>query len=265
VTRPRLIPLLPLATALVLIGCGERDRTSDAVSSVDTTWAPQAPTVETDPAASLQSLPPPPLRSLEELLSLERTPPVEFDLGTLYLRRGELDSAIVHYRRGAEGDPDNPVGWNYLGIALARAGRLQEARTAYLRAVDADAFHLETHINLGNLSYREEDWQGAIREYRIATSIDTTVAKLWLNMGLAYHKLKDRDQAGRSLGRAAKLAPRDPLPWELLGNLYFEQQLYRAAGDAWAEAIQRDPGRTDLIDNLRTLQAWMDSVNKLQQ
>jgi Flp pilus assembly protein TadD len=193
---------------------------------------------------------------------MERTPEVEQALGHHYLRANALDSAIVHYRRGAEGTPGSPVGWNYLGIALARAGRYDEARQAYGRALDADAFHLETHINLGNLNFRQEHWEAAIREYKLAATIDTTEAKLWINLGLAYQKMKDTDQAGRSFRKAAKAAPRDPLPWELLGNLYFESQLYQAAGDAWAEALGRDPSRQDLVDNLRALEAWRDSVHR---
>jgi len=242
-------------------GCGDRkEKEPRSARGLESLPSLDSLSLETPRSEGLQPLPDAPLRSLEQLLALPRTPEVELDLGTVYLRADNLDSAIVHYRRGAEGMPGDPAGWNYLGIALARAGRYEEANEAYDRALQADAYRLETHINLGNLHFRRENWDAAIREYRIAATIDSTDAKMWLNLGLAYDRAENTDQAGRAYRKAALAAPLDPLPWELLGNLYYRKELYAGAADAWEEAAARDLSRQDLVEHSRKLREWQESL-----
>ncbi|MEO5721542.1 MAG: tetratricopeptide repeat protein [Chthoniobacterales bacterium] len=59
-----------------------------------------------------------------------------FDDGNGDLAIGELESAIVKYRRCVELDPQFFDGWHALGMALMKVGRFSEAITAGLRATE---------------------------------------------------------------------------------------------------------------------------------
>jgi Flp pilus assembly protein TadD len=63
------------------------------------------------------------------------TPEVEelFDDANGDLALGELDSAVVKYRRCTELEPDFADGWHALAMALMKLGRLDEAIAAALK------------------------------------------------------------------------------------------------------------------------------------
>ena len=62
-----------------------------------------------------------------------------YNLGNARLAAGDLDAAIAHLRIAAEAsNPPNPLAWNNLGVALARARRFDEAESAFINALQID-------------------------------------------------------------------------------------------------------------------------------
>ncbi len=59
-----------------------------------------------------------------------------FDQGHSHLALGELEEAVVQYRRCVEMDPDFFDGWHALGMALMKLGKYPEAIQAGERAVE---------------------------------------------------------------------------------------------------------------------------------
>jgi CubicO group peptidase (beta-lactamase class C family) len=58
------------------------------------------------------------------------------DFGYWLLNKGAIDDAVAILRLNVEAYPDAPNPYDSLGEALEKAGRIEEARTAYNRAVD---------------------------------------------------------------------------------------------------------------------------------
>ena len=200
---------------------------------------------------------------LDDIGFLRSLPPdkdLDIFVGNAFLRRGELDSAAAAYRSATVRDPSDPRGWNFLGITLSRQNRLDEAEAAYRKAVDADAFEITTHINLGNLHYKRENVDRAIMEYKLATTIDSTDARAWLNLGIAQERTEDVNAAIHAYVKAVECNNADPLPWERLGWIYYDRKMYKAARERWAGAVERDPSRSDLADNIRRLEDYADST-----
>ena len=72
------------------------------------------------------------LRNFERLLAEGKDGALlRFGLGNEYLRCGELNAAVEHFRRALELDPDYSAAWKLLGKALNAAGRADEARAAW--------------------------------------------------------------------------------------------------------------------------------------
>src|SRR5204863_1261479 len=81
--------------------------------------------------------------------------------------------AIEAYRAVLNGrDTTNPVAWNGIGLILAELGKLEEARTAYARAIQARPRYAEAHYNLSFVLTTLGDVEGAIRENKLALVID---------------------------------------------------------------------------------------------
>jgi Flp pilus assembly protein TadD len=67
---------------------------------------------------------------------MQQTPDEIFDEASGDLAVGDLESAVVKYRRCVEIAPDFFDGWHALGMALMKLGRFDEAIDAGKHAVD---------------------------------------------------------------------------------------------------------------------------------
>jgi TolB-like protein/Tfp pilus assembly protein PilF len=70
-------------------------------------------------------------------------------LGYALMRQGRVEEAVEQQKRAAELDPANPFSWYFSACALGFAGRHAEALPFYQRAVAADARHGWSWMGLG--------------------------------------------------------------------------------------------------------------------
>lgn len=238
------VPLALLFLLLAGAGCG-RDSSRDT-GTEGTAAGEDATDSRLTDVAYLRSLPP----------SAE----TDIQIGNVFLVRGELDSALVAFRSATERDPQSVAAWNYLGICLTRMERYAEASDAYHAALDLDAFHLETHINLGNLHLWEDDLDAAVNEYVVASTIDSTDARIWRNLGLAYVRQGKDNPAILAYRKAEALDPDDPVAPKRMGWIYYNNDLYSGALECWQRALLNDPADPELIDNVQAVQAFLDST-----
>src|SRR5439155_6740830 len=73
----------------------------------------------------------------------------EVGLANWYLKHDDLDAGIAHYSRAVELDSTYADGFNNLGVALARAGRYEEAVSQYARSLKLRPGNAEAHNNWG--------------------------------------------------------------------------------------------------------------------
>jgi len=202
----------------------------------------------------------PRLMDLSFLVSLTRDGEVEVALGDYFFAQDEFDSALVHYDAALAWDDSSQVALNRKATALQRENRYGDAQKVLLHAIDLDPLYIHSHINLGTLHHRQEEYDKAIAEYTIATTIDSTVATAWYNMGLAYEAKEDLNDALQSYYKVIDCDPNDPKPWEKIGFIYYRKKLYRGARERFMEVLARDPSRDDIREHVRTLEAYADST-----
>lgn len=89
------------------------------------------------------------------------------NLGRILQEGGELEAAVVHYRRALAAAGGNaPTAAFNLGLALEDLGRLRAARDAYAAALAADAGFADAHYNLSRLYELTGDRMSALRHLR---------------------------------------------------------------------------------------------------
>jgi tetratricopeptide (TPR) repeat protein len=115
------------------------------------------------------------------------------DLGLLLDKNGQVDEAIVHFRRAAQINPDYPWNFYYLGRGLAHAKRFDEAITNFKQAIQIDP---------------GDDYTSTI----IATAIGAT----HFNLGAIYDEMGRTPDAVAQYQEALRLNPALP---EALNNL----------------------------------------------
>ncbi|MCG8050222.1 MAG: tetratricopeptide repeat protein, partial [Candidatus Thiodiazotropha endolucinida] len=119
----------------------------------------------------------------------------------------ETQKAITAYRRSTELEPDNPKGWNQLGVLLYRTGQIDEAFAAYRRVEtlgkeNADKISLAVpYTNLGLLYWTRGELDQAEAMYKKSLAIEEALgrqegmAKNYTNLGILYRTRGELDQA----------------------------------------------------------------------
>jgi tetratricopeptide (TPR) repeat protein len=111
---------------------------------------------------------------LEE--GIERYPhsgPLRNNLAALHEQAGDLDRAEQVARLALEEDPSLPQLSKNLGDLCYRAGRIEEAREAYARAVKlAPRLGDDVYFKLGNIAFKEMRQQEAVELWREAVALN---------------------------------------------------------------------------------------------
>lgn len=74
-----------------------------------------------------------------------------YNLGNLLAVRGDVDEAIIHFRKSVEAKPDQAEARNNLASVLTARGRFDEAMAEYRQALRIQPDHAEAHYNLGTV------------------------------------------------------------------------------------------------------------------
>jgi len=74
-----------------------------------------------------------------------------YQQGFKHFVAGDLEEAITRYREAIELDPELPIAWNGLSMALSRTGALDEAIEAAQRLVELEPDDALSHTNLSRL------------------------------------------------------------------------------------------------------------------
>ena len=146
--------------------------------------------------------------------------PAHFNLGTAWLRKGEIAAGEASLREAIRLDPDYALALVNLGLVLASNDRVEEARQHLERAVHAEP---DNPLALGNLGAfhlnAERHPDRAIPLLSRAVEVDPGYVDGWANLALAFF-LENRDALARSHAeQALRLAPNHGLARRVLDAL----------------------------------------------
>ena len=147
-------------------------------------------------------------------------------LGRFYLRTGRSADAAAQFQKVIDLTPDNAPGYLNLGAALSNARKTPEAIQALQRSLRI-APSYAAYTNLGNIYYRQDQWQEAARNYEEAVKLNDKDFRPWLNLAAAYRGLRQPDRAALASARGlplleaiAKSRPQDATLQSALGLEY---------------------------------------------
>jgi tetratricopeptide (TPR) repeat protein len=141
-----------------------------------------------------------------------------FELGQIYFKRRDCDSALVWYSRVPPNRPDGPAASFSTGVChLARndAGRADAAFSGLLERTrkPGEKGSLpelpEMHNNLGIARLRVGKWNEAGTEFERASALDPEEADYWINIAIAKIIGKQAAAAVAPLEHARKIVPDD--------------------------------------------------------
>jgi tetratricopeptide (TPR) repeat protein len=94
-----------------------------------------------------------------------------YELGNIFVIRGEIDSALVYFRRATEILPEYPDAWTNLALAYDHKRMYEDALSAFKRSLDLDPENPYTLYNLGLTLGKLGLFREAAEVFRIAIDI----------------------------------------------------------------------------------------------
>jgi tetratricopeptide (TPR) repeat protein len=143
----------------------------------------------------------------------------QHNLGLAYESRGDLQQAIVQYRKAVEIRPDLETSHFNLATVLARSGDIEGARRSFEEALRVRPDYPEALNNLGNVLILQGKVGEAIERYRRAVALDPGYASAHTNLAIVLGRAGDAPGAIGELRTALGLQPDDPSSMNLLAWL----------------------------------------------
>jgi tetratricopeptide (TPR) repeat protein len=94
-----------------------------------------------------------------------------------------------------------------LGIIESKTGRTAKAFDCFTKSLEHDPRHFESHYNLGNLYFEEDNLRLARMHYALAAEINPTFPNLFFNLGLVLALLDEKKGAVDAFLNFQRLAP----------------------------------------------------------
>jgi tetratricopeptide (TPR) repeat protein len=158
-----------------------------------------------------------------------------YQLGQILLRTGQEKEAesylarsdtlknrfanIVRLEQKTQLEPANAMHWSNLGKAYAEIGDYETAKRALATASSLDPGSLALQNDVAYICIYLNQYGESISHFRDILSQDSTFAKAWLNLGLAYARTGRMDEARDAWEKALSLQPGNAQAREFLAKI----------------------------------------------
>jgi tetratricopeptide (TPR) repeat protein len=168
--------------------------------------------------------------------------------GNKFLDEGETDKAIDVLNQAVKLNPDLAEAWFKLGIAYALAEKRDEV------LVDAnEAEPQPTSKSPAPKANSEKAFEKAVTAYKKLIDANDQDDVAYYNLGRAYNKLNEDEDAAKALKQAVKLKPDDTEYQTELGAILIKLAQYQEAIPPLKKALELDP------ENIRALELLEDA------
>ena len=177
------------------------------------------------------------------------------EFGNQLLENNETDRAIDAFLRATELNPDLAYAWFQLGIAYSLIEKEQ--------AVNAESDVNATADNSGKTvrPNSERAFKKAIETYKKLLTQDPDNAEALFNLGRAYNKLNQDEDAAKTLRQAVRVNPDEAEYQTELGAILIKLAQYREAIPPLKRALELDPENSRAADLLEDAEAGRSRID----
>ncbi len=186
-----------------------------------------------------------------------------YDRGMQSLLKEKPADAVKDFEKAVSLYPNYAEAWLNLGKLRVQAKAVEPARTAFLKAIEADSKLVPPYLELGLLYAGQANWIESGKYLDQAVKLDPVdFPQAWYADAVAHYNLKSYDAAEKSAREAVKLDPKhaNPRAAYLLGLILAEKQDYAGAAAELTEYIQLAPGAPDVAQ----VKNQLAEIEKLQ-
>jgi tetratricopeptide (TPR) repeat protein len=172
------------------------------------------------------------------------------ELGRVFDRAHQWDSAEVHDRMALKLSPGNSTANNNLGNVYLSTGRYPQAIELFKKsiALKPDFSFAYYNVALGYQQIRQYD--SAVRYYNLMLGFDPNYINAHLQLGTVFMAMQKFDSAEYHFKKIMALTPGDPNAVHNLGAVYLNGKKYAQAIEQFKKTIDMSPNYLNAWSNL---------------
>ena len=182
-----------------------------------------------------------------------------YNLGALYVSRGDFAVAIPYLEAALKLEPDNVTARNTLGGALLEEDRLDDATRELRRVVADDPSYMNAHFNLGRALAANDDLPGAASEFNTILLKDANDGDAQWALATVLMKQRQYGEALPHLQMAAQLKPNDADIQTNLGAALAMRGDLQGAARAFERALEINPNEGVARQNLERTRKQLEA------
>ena len=182
----------------------------------------------------------------------EELSPSQTQLKTLldYFQKNLFDEAEKLALSITQEFPNHQFAWKVLGALSEKAGRIQEALNANLKALKISPKDAEAHNNLGNTFKELGRLDEAEASYKKAIALDPDHADAYFNLGRLFKESRRFDEAKEYFNKTIYLKPDNAFAYNDLGTALDGLGKLEEAEPIYRKAIKLKPDFAEAHNNL---------------
>ncbi len=165
-----------------------------------------------------------------------------FKLGDAWQAENKIEDAISAYRKAMKLNPNFHWTYYHLGVLLGKIEQTDEAIHCYQKAVEIDPEFAAAHHYLGFALYaKKQDYEGAIHHFQQALKWVPNSASVYQHLGDAFSAKQQWNEAVSQYQKAINLEPNLVEAYDHLGLAFAQLQQWEEATQAYQQAVQLNP------------------------
>jgi type IV pilus assembly protein PilF len=165
----------------------------------------------------------------------------QFEKGKGALRKKKYEESIRLLKSVTDAQPQFALGYEVLGVAHYRAGRMREAESAFEQALQLDPRRSECFFQLGLIRYDQGRYQESEGLLRKGLELNPQSWFGHYQSGLTYFALEDYEASEKELLRARGLDPSFTEVHVRLGNVHLRRGNPAMALREFEDYLREDP------------------------
>ncbi|MFH1371967.1 MAG: tetratricopeptide repeat protein [Planctomycetota bacterium] len=173
----------------------------------------------------------------------------ETNYGIALAAAGRLDEAVLHLTSAIRKDPTNPEASNYLGKVFLNQGKYDEAIECFNELIELQPDSAEAYYNLGMALGMQGKNDDAIQCFSRTIALDPKFPDIYKRMGMALLAAGRMNEAIDYLKEALRTSPDEAVTYVSISIAYIKSGNYDLAIENWNRAKELKPEGAGILKN----------------
>ena len=178
---------------------------------------------------------------------------VIFRKAILYTKKGDIDRAIIEYKKVLQINKNHFNAWNDLGTAYLQKKNYNKAEKYLKRALKINNQYYIAWSNLGLVYFHLRQFNNSLKCLNKSIVINDSYPNALINLARVNHELKEYEKEIRILNKLLDLKPNLTRMWIILGDAYVNTQNFPKAIESLEKALTNEPNNSVILEKLSKL------------